>query len=217
MTNVPKNISIFHWIELISLGINRMSIDNHRMTCGKRGKNLSQPINSPFIAMNLVVCMCAVQACCTCAYESMSEAISANAHLVGFNSWQFWTWEWQLQQCLGILARLKFQILHLTRLGMHYPNLLLACMLMYWANPCTIHPPSCCQNLTHIKQWTTMINPYEVFLSCKHIHFQHEWAIHDHTWLLYTNHKDIKTLHCHFETLVHNIFMHPCCFKFCIH
>jgi hypothetical protein len=32
----------------MSLGINRMSIGNHRIICGKRGKNPSQPINSPF-------------------------------------------------------------------------------------------------------------------------------------------------------------------------
>jgi hypothetical protein len=33
----------------MSLGINRMSIENHRILCGKRVKNLRQPINSPFI------------------------------------------------------------------------------------------------------------------------------------------------------------------------
>ena len=32
-----------------------MSIDNHRMTCGKRGKNLSQPINFPFTGRHVLV------------------------------------------------------------------------------------------------------------------------------------------------------------------
>ena len=29
-----------------------MSLDNHQMICGKRGKHLSQPINSPFTALH---------------------------------------------------------------------------------------------------------------------------------------------------------------------
>jgi hypothetical protein len=34
----------------MSLDINRMSIENHLIICGKRGKNPSQPINPPFTA-----------------------------------------------------------------------------------------------------------------------------------------------------------------------
>jgi hypothetical protein len=37
-------------MKLMSLGINRMSIGNHLIICGKRGKNPSQAINSPFTA-----------------------------------------------------------------------------------------------------------------------------------------------------------------------
>ena len=47
MTGKPR-IQIFHRIELISLDINQMNIDNHRIICGKRDKNQSQPINTPF-------------------------------------------------------------------------------------------------------------------------------------------------------------------------
>ena len=37
-------------MKLMSLGINRMSIENHRIICEKRVKNPSQPINFPFTA-----------------------------------------------------------------------------------------------------------------------------------------------------------------------
>ena len=52
MTGKPKNHWVFHRNELISLGMNQMNIDNHRMTCGKRGKNPSQPINSMLTSTN---------------------------------------------------------------------------------------------------------------------------------------------------------------------
>ena len=44
-------------MKLMSLGINRMRIGNHRITCGKRGKIPSQPINSPFTACNHLACL----------------------------------------------------------------------------------------------------------------------------------------------------------------
>ena len=31
-----------------------MSINNHQMICGKRGKNLSQPTTSPFTAVEVI-------------------------------------------------------------------------------------------------------------------------------------------------------------------
>jgi len=50
MTEKPRKRQVFHRIKLMSLGINRMSIENHRIICGKRDKNSSQPINSMFTA-----------------------------------------------------------------------------------------------------------------------------------------------------------------------
>ena len=50
MTGVPRKRQVFHWIKLMTLGINRMCIENHRIICGQRGKNPNQPINSPFTA-----------------------------------------------------------------------------------------------------------------------------------------------------------------------
>ena len=63
MTKKPRKCWVFYRIELISLGINPISMDNHSMICGKRGKNLSQPINSPFTSTELGVLLYG-QFCC---------------------------------------------------------------------------------------------------------------------------------------------------------
>ena len=55
MTRKPRKCEVFHRIELVSLGINQMSIDNQLNDMWKRDKNPSQPINSPFIAPKLCV------------------------------------------------------------------------------------------------------------------------------------------------------------------
>jgi hypothetical protein len=52
MTGKPMKHWVFHQIKLMSLGIKWMSIENHQIICGKRSKNVSQPITSPFTRRN---------------------------------------------------------------------------------------------------------------------------------------------------------------------
>ena len=58
MTGKPRKRQVFHRIKLMSLGTNWMSIENHRIICGKRGTNPSQPINSPFTAYEFLIMNC---------------------------------------------------------------------------------------------------------------------------------------------------------------
>ena len=55
MTGKPRKRLVFHRIKLMSLDINRMTIENHWFIYGKRDKNPNQPLNSPFTGLDMVV------------------------------------------------------------------------------------------------------------------------------------------------------------------
>jgi hypothetical protein len=52
MTKKTRKRELSHQIKSMSLFMNGMSIENHRIICGNRGKNLSQFINFSFTAFS---------------------------------------------------------------------------------------------------------------------------------------------------------------------